>query len=158
MGLEQAIATATSLRECLAREVDRARTERQHLKNLDAQALLQGAEVRAEFNSNAARLQRDLSDHLADVANERNVSQMSLEALARFAPSEASLLSRVFAEIRSLAAALAEIDQLNRAIAERALACVESYMHSLSLAPQAYDRRGLNLSALRVRTTHSLRA
>jgi hypothetical protein len=35
---------------------------------------------------------------------------------------------------------------------------VERYMQALALTPQAYDRRGLNLSALRVQTTHSLRA
>ncbi|MBI5542731.1 MAG: flagellar export chaperone FlgN [Deltaproteobacteria bacterium] len=158
MGLPQAVATASALRECLAREVERARGEREHLKNLDAPALLQGAETRAEFNATAARLQRQLADQLTEVATEHDLSQVTLEALAGFAPSDASALSKAFAEIRSLAAALAEIDQLNRAVAERALACVESYMHALSLAPQAYDRRGLNLSALRVRTTHSLRA
>lgn len=158
MGLLQAIETARNLRDCLASEVERARAEREHLKKLDAPALFRGAETRAEFNTTAARHQQTLADQLAEVAHERGISQVTLEALAGFAPVEAGTLSRVFAEIRSLAAALAEIDQLNRAIAERALACVESYLQALSLAPQAYDRRGLNLSALRVRTTQSLRA
>jgi hypothetical protein len=158
VGLCESIETAQRLRDCLTNEVERARAERQHLKALDAPALFRGAETRAEFNSTAASLQQELADHLASVAKERGLAQLTLEALAGFAPTEASALSRIFAEIRSLAAALAEIDQLNRAIAERALACVESYLQALSSAPQAYDRRGLNLSALRVRTTQSLRA
>lgn len=158
MGLPRAIAIADSLRDCLALEVDRARGEREHLKKLDASALFRGAETRAEFNEIAARLQRELAAELGAVAKERGLAQVTLEALAGFAPSEAAVLSRTFAEIRSLAAALSEIDRLNRAIAERALTCVESYLQALSLDPQAYDRRGLNLSALRVHTTQSLRA
>jgi FlgN protein len=156
--LSEAIEIGQSLRECLAREVDRSRAQREHLKTLDSAALFRGAEARAQFNASAARLQQELGEHLAAVAKERGLEQISLEALAAFAPAEAAALSRVFAEIRSLATALAEIDQLNRAIAERALACVESYLQALSLAPQAYDRRGLNLSALRVRTTRSMTA
>ncbi len=158
MGLPEAIATAARLRDLLTAEVERARGEREHLKNLDSAAIFRGAESRAEFNAYAAQLQQELADQLAAVGKERDLPQVTLEALAGFAPSDAAALSRTFAEIRSLAAALAEIDQLNRAIAERALECVESYLHALSNAPQAYDRRGLNLSALRVRTTQSLRA
>jgi len=158
MALSHALTTAASLRDCLAREVERARGEREHLKKLDAPALFAGAQTRAEFNETAARLQSELASDLSQVARERGLSQVTLETLAGFAPSEAAALSRACAEIRSLAAALAEIDRLNRAIAERSLACVESYLHALSLAPQAYDRRGLNLSGLRVQSTQSLRA
>ena len=158
MGLQDAIETARRLRDELAGEVERARSQREHLRTLNAPALFQSAENRAEFNETAATLQHQLASQLAAVARERSLAQVSLEALARFAPSEAAALSRAFAEIRSLAAALAEIDLLNRSIAERALACVESYLQALTLAPQAYDRRGLNLAAMRVRTTQSMRA
>jgi len=158
MGLRDAIDTAQRLREQLASEVERARGQRDLLRTLNAPALFQGAETRSEFNEIAAALQKELAGQLAAVAREHSLDQLSLEALARFAPSEAAALSRAFAEIRSLAAALAEIDQLNRSIAERALACVESYLHALTHTPQAYDRRGLNLSAMRVRTTQSMRA
>jgi hypothetical protein len=158
VGLSQATATAARLRDLLAHEVEDARAQRKQLRTLDSAALLAGASKRADFNASAANLQRELADELSAIARERHLPQLSLESLAGFAPAEASALSRTFAEIRSLAAALAELDQLNRAVAERALACVERYLQALALAPQAYDRRGLNLSALRVRTTHSLRA
>ena len=158
MGLAQAIATAARLRDLLSNEVQGAQGQREQLRTLDATALLEGARARAEFNASAARLQRELASELSAIAAEHNLPQLSLESLAGFAPTEASALSRTFAEIRSLAAALAELDHLNRAVAERALACVERYMQALALTPQAYDRRGLNLSALRVQTTHSLRA
>jgi hypothetical protein len=158
VGLSKAIATSENLRDLLANEVEDAQGQREQLRTLDAAALLDGARARAEFNASAARLQRELASELSAIAAERHLPQLSLEVLAGFAPTEAAALSRTFAEIRSLAAALAELDHLNRAVAERALACVERYMQALALAPQAYDRRGLNLSALRVRTTHSLRA
>ncbi|MGC4120548.1 MAG: flagellar hook-associated protein FlgK [Myxococcales bacterium] len=108
MGLPEAIATATRLRDCLADEVERSRKERAHLKALDSEALLAGAEIRAEFNTAAANLQRDLATKLGAVAAERGLNELSLEALAGFAPIEAAALSRTFAEIRSLASALSE--------------------------------------------------
>jgi hypothetical protein len=158
VGLFQAVAIAARLRDLLAGEVEGARGQREHLRALDATALLEGARARAEFNASAARLQRELAGELGAIAAERHLPQLSLETLAGFAPAQAATLSRTFAEVRSLAAALAELDHLNRAVAERALACVERYMQALALAPQAYDRRGLNLSEMSVRTTHSLRA
>jgi len=74
MGLPEAIAIAASLRDQLAREVDRARGEREHLKNLDSPAIFRGAESRAEFNAAAAQLQQELADQLAAVAKERGLS------------------------------------------------------------------------------------
>jgi hypothetical protein len=158
MELTGAIDVALRLRDALAHEVERARGERHHLSTLDFTSLFRDAETRAEFNATAARLQHDLASCLTAVATQRGLSQLTLEHLAAISPRNAAVLSRLFAEIRSLAAALSEIDQLNRSIAERALSCVESYLQTVSFTPQAYDRRGLNLSALHVRTTHSMRA
>ncbi len=158
MGLPEAIANATQLRDSLAQEVERAREERRHISTLNAAALFHGAEKRAQFNADATHLQHALGNSLSEVASKNGLTQLTLENLAAVAPQDASKLSKLFAEIRSLSTALSEIDQLNRAIAERSLSCVESYLQALSFAPQAYDRRGLNLSSLRVRNTHSMTA
>ena len=49
--------------------------------------------------------------------------------------------------MRALAAALQELDALNRLLASRALACVRGYVNALTGPPTAYDRRGASTSS-----------
>jgi hypothetical protein len=124
MSLPLAVATAAKLRDTLAAEVESARGERRLLRALDSAGLLERATARASFLSEMQRLQDELARELGG------------------APRDAGPLSDLLGEVRALAAALAEIDRLNLAVASRALACVRGYVEAVAPAPHAYDRRG----------------
>lgn len=157
MGLDAAIAKAQELRDALAREVERARGDRELLRAMDAEPLLESAARRLEFNALSAQLERRIAAELEEAAREHSVAEVTLAAFAAAAPEGAAALSQTLGEIRALAAALVEADALNRSMAERALACVRGYLTALALLPKAYDRRGYNLAAAGDRATHSLR-
>ncbi len=145
--LERAIAVTKQLRAALAAEVEGARNERKLLKSLDARALFARATERATFNAYVARLERELADALAAVAHSCHLGEVTLSRLAEKAPEETAGLARALDDVRALAAALKELDQLNVFLASRALACVRGYVSAVSPAPTAYDRRGLRAQA-----------
>jgi hypothetical protein len=157
MGLDAAIAKADELRDALEAELERAHADRGLLRELDAEPLLKSALRRAEFNARAARLQQEIADALAVAGAQLDLIEISMPSLSAASPAAAGELARVFAQIRSRAAALAKVDARNRSTAERALACVQGYLTALSLHPQAYDRRGYNLAPGGDRATCSLR-
>jgi hypothetical protein len=141
--LAEAVNSAELLREALAREVDAARGERQLLRSLDSHALLRRAASRADFQARVARLEEQLHGALASAAQRLGLPVVTLATLAEQEPEASATLSRVFGEVRALAAALAELDRLNQFLAARALRMVSSYVEAISPAPSAYDRRGL---------------
>ncbi len=143
MDLANALETAGKLRAALAAEVERAREEREVLSALDANALLACAAERGAFVSTAARLERELSAELAAAAAPLGTDRPSLDELRARAPVEGEALAGTMAEVRALAAALREADQVNRELAERALVCVRGWVELISPSPKAYDRRGL---------------
>lgn len=161
--LEEALAITVELRRVLESEVDRARTERQALKSLDSDRIYAGAAARSSFNAAVAELESRLAGALAraagvDPAASRSgqaepKDQVTLERLAARAPGETASLSRVLADVRALAGALAELDRLNLLLAGRAMACVQAYLTALQPAPTAYDRRGARPGASRASTT-----
>ncbi len=157
MGLDAAIAKSGELRDALAREVERARGDRELLRAMDSGRLLESAAHRLEFNALAGQLERRIAAELTEAAREHALTEITLASLAAILPEGAAALSRTFGEIRALAAALAKMDSLNRSMAERALACVQGYLTALALLPKAYDRRGYNLAPAGDRATHSLR-
>src|SRR5438552_3397597 len=67
---------------------------------------------------------------------------VTLEALQSRLPVEGKRMSGLLAEVRALAAALAELDELNRMLGQRALSYVRAHLAVLSPKPAAYDRRG----------------
>lgn len=140
--LEEALATAHDLRCALEREVTRAQREREVLRTLDSDQLFAGASARATFNAEVARLESALAAALSRAAGAMGLSEVTIHRLALRAPAGAAELSRVLADIRALAGALAELDRLNLMLAGRALACVQGYLTALNPAPTAYDRRG----------------
>ena len=144
---EEALATALELCRALEAEVERARREREVLRTLDSERLFASAAARAAFNAEVARLESDLASALARAAGALGLSEVSLQRLAVRAPEAAASLSKVLADIRALAGALAELDRLNLMLAGRALACVQGYLTALNPAPSAYDRRGARSSA-----------
>lgn len=158
--LEEALAITVELRRVLESEVERARAERQALKSLDSDRIFAGAAARASFNFAVAELESRLAGALAramglDVAGPppAESKEVTLERLAQRAPGETATLSRVLADVRALAGALAELDRLNLLLAGRAMACVQAYLTALQPAPTAYDRRGARPGASRASTT-----
>jgi hypothetical protein len=118
-----ALDNAKQLRDALTQELDRSRQARAALVSLDSDELLEGAQRREGFNQHAERLSAQL--------------QASLTG-----PREPEV-SEVLAEIRAMSGALKELDELNRFLAERALACVRAWGTQLKPGGQAYDRRGV---------------
>jgi hypothetical protein len=143
MVLGEAVGAAGELRDALAAEVEAARGERNLFRSLDSRALLGRASARAEFQARVARLEERLRDALASAGTALGLDDVTLAAFAGREPAGAAALSRVFGEIRSLSAALSELDRLNQFLASRALRVVRGYVDALAPAPSAYDRRGL---------------
>ncbi len=151
--LEQSLAITVELRRALQAEVERARAEREALKSLDSDRIFAGAAARAAFNAEVAELESRLAVSLARAAGQVGAAEVTLARLAESAPAETAALSRVLADVRALAAALAELDRLNLLIAGRARACVQAYLPALQPAPTASDRRGVRPGASRTGTT-----
>lgn len=147
MSLESAVGAAVRLRESLAREVEAARGERLLLRKLDSQALLTRAAERAHFLSRSAQQERELADALSGAAQALGLPQVTVAALTRASPHLGAQLADVLGQIRALAGALRELDQLNAALAQRALSCVRGYVEALAPTPRAYDRGGLRADA-----------
>lgn len=142
MSVEPAVAAACRLREALLAEVEEAREERRLLRRLDGGGLLARAAARARFLARASALERELAAALAGAARALGLGQVTLEGLERARPEPARRLAAVLGDVRSLAGALREIDQLNAALARRALSCVDAYVGALLPAPRAYGRAG----------------
>lgn len=153
--LEEALAITVELRRTLEAEVARARAERGALKSLDSDRIFAGAAARAAFNSEVATLESRLAGALGRAAGSMGATEVTLARLAERAPAEAAELSRVLADVRALATALAELDRLNLILAGRALACVQSYLTALQPSTVAYDRRGARLASSRRGTVWS---
>lgn len=147
MSLEPAVGAAVRLRESLAREVEAARGERVLLRKLDSQALLTRAAERAHFLARSADLERELAAALSGAAAALGLGQVTVASLTRASPRLGAQLSEVLGQIRALAGALRELDQLNASLAQRALSCVRGYVEALAPTPRAYDRGGLRADA-----------
>jgi hypothetical protein len=156
MSLAAAISLSIQLRDALAAEVKRARDARSVLKSMQVDALLAQASAREDFNQRSASLSESLARALGDVASERGLKDVTLQQLTEWAPFEGAQLSGVFAEVRSLTAALKELDDFNQTLAERALVFVRAYVTHLAPRPTAYGRRGTTLAP--EASTHSERA
>ncbi|MFT3838890.1 MAG: hypothetical protein QM723_18060 [Myxococcaceae bacterium] len=127
---------AKQLRDALSQELERSREARAALVSLDSDELMEGAQRREGFNERAEQLSTQLSQSLTG-------------------PREPEV-SEVLAEIRAMSGALKELDELNRFLAERALACVRAWGSQLKPGGQAYDRRGVRYAGNEA--THSEQA
>jgi hypothetical protein len=149
MNLTSLLAVLKGLQLALQEEIERARTERQLLRTLDAQALLERAARRNHFNSRAAALERLLAVESARAAAAAGLPEKTrLADLAAAGGRDGIALKSLLAEVHALAAALGELDQLNHSLAERTLKVVRSYTAALVARPAAYDRMGRNLAAV----------
>jgi hypothetical protein len=144
--LKRAIETTEQMREALAAEVARAREQRLLIRKLDSEKLFKRAQERAQFNVALAQLENQLGAELAEVGQRLGLREVSIDGLRARLPNEARKLSESFAQVRALAAALAELDALNRQLAARALSCVRGYVNALVGPANAYDKRGVSTS------------
>jgi len=140
--LKLAIEVTERMREALAAEVARAREQRLLIRKLDSEKLFQRAQDRAQFNATLAQLESQLATELADAGQRLGLREVSIDGLKARIPAEARRLADSFAQVRALAAALSELDALNRQLAARALSCVRGYVNALTGPANAYDRRG----------------
>jgi hypothetical protein len=145
--LENAVALADQLRDALRVEVERARAERGLIRAMDVHGLMRGAAARAEFNALVVRRQTQLRAELGLAAGSLGRMETVIERLRAAAPVLTERLSASLAEARSLALALAELDELNRLLGQRALQFVRAYLGAINPRPAAYDRRGLATAA-----------
>lgn len=150
--LDKAITITNQIRKALEAEVNRAREQRALIRVMDVEALVRRATLRAEFNTTVGQLQLQLTEQLSGVAAELGLSEMTVEALRATLPGSAERLSDSLGAIRALAAALAELDDLNRLLGQRALSYVRAYLGAVNPTPAAYDRRG-TAAAVRPPTT-----
>ena len=122
--------------------MERARGERGLIRTMDVEKLVRRAAARAEFNATVARRQGQLAEELGAAAKALGLEEVTLDRLRDAAPVAAARLADGLAEVRALAAALAELDDLNRLLGQRALSYVRAYLGALTPTPAAYDRRG----------------
>lgn len=140
--LERAIHTTEEIRDALAAEIHTAREERVLIRSMNIDGLFDRAAKRNDFNVRTAALQQRLAAELGEVAQEYGLDSVTLDGLKARAPGSGQRMSSVLAEVRSLAAALAELDGLNKLLGQRALSYVRAHLSVLSPRPAAYDRRG----------------
>lgn len=119
-----AFALAEQLKAALTGEIANAREERGLLRALDGKGLLERSARRQQFNTTAAALERQLV------------------AALNATPLRSIDLTQALSEVRSLAAALGELDVLNHHLAERSLKIVRGYTNAVAPKPAAYDRLG----------------
>lgn len=151
--LEPAITLTESIRAALAAEVAIAREERVLIREMDADGLNERAQKRAEFNRRTSALMAELGQSLGSAGAQLGLAgAVTLEALQAHLPVEGKRMSGLLTEVRSLAAALAELDELNRLLGQRALSYVRAHLAVLSPRPAAYDRRGSGATVARTST------
>jgi hypothetical protein len=151
MSLLKALDVAQQLKAALACEIQRSRELRGLLKAMDSRAVLAQASLREAFNHHARWLSGELARALHDHALSRGLADVTLEEIRQHAPLEGALLKDSFAEIRALAASLAELDAFNHDLSQRALTFVQAYLHACAPRPSAYTRHG-HLTPVEART------
>ena len=122
------------------------------IRTMDADALNLRAQKRGEFNDKTAGLMAELGIVLGNAGKELGLSDVTLDALQSQAPGAGRRMAAALAEVRALAASLAELDGLNRLLGQRALSYVRAHLAVLSPKPAAYDRRGSGTAVPRTST------
>lgn len=144
MKLADALAHARSIKALLEEELRRGEEERAALCAVDVTNILAHAGTREQFSARArtavAAFQRKAAAALG-LDGPGELTRTAVQAIAEKEPA-ARPLHAVMMELSSLAAALDQRYRQNRAVAERALACVRGYLAALAPRPVAYTRRG----------------
>lgn len=138
--LSPAVTAATSLARALRSEVERVRKGRHLLSGLKASEVLSFATGRAEFLETAAALQERIHAGVAAAAGASGLSAPDGAALERAFPDDGHALNEQLSEIRALAGALRELDELNQRIATRTLSVLRFVDRPRGAG---YDRSGV---------------
>lgn len=152
--LARAIETTQALREALDAAVTRAQGEHLVIREFDVAGLMERARLRGEFNAHMVELERRLQSDLAAAGETLGLPEVTLEALAESAPTEAAELSSLLSQVRARAAALAELDDLNRKLIQRTSTMVRGYLAAALPSSTAYDRRGGSSTVPQASTFH----
>ena len=114
------------------------------MARLDAQSLFAAAARRNETNAVVASLVADLGNAVRAIAigfgwKELTVAQLKLEA-----PEHGLIFERLLADVRTRAAELHGLDDVNKVRGNRALAWMRILIagHTGGASAQVYDRRG----------------
>ncbi len=150
--LERAIDATRQIRDALASQIVVAREERVFIRQMDVDGLQRRAAQRSIFNQQIATLQQALTTDLAQVRQDLGLDAVTLDELKERAPVLGRTLSSLLAEVRAAAAALSELDHLNRLLGRRALSYVRAHLAVICPKPSAYDRRGGTASDARAST------
>jgi len=150
--LELALTVVDSIRKALEAEVERAQQERALIRTMDVDGLVRRAALRGTFNDQVRGHQQDLARALGAAGAALGLKEITVATLSKSMPAEAAQLEDGLAAIRSLAAALAELDDLNRILGQRALSYVRAYLGALNPTPSAYNRRGSSTASYQSRT------
>jgi hypothetical protein len=118
-----ALRAARLLREGLEEEYQRARSQSEALKAMDASRLLELAQAREQFAAVGCRLEQELAGHSAE-------------------PGQDPALDAEFASIRTLAREIKGLDDLNRQVAGASHQVVAAWLGALRPPARGYDRQG----------------
>ena len=157
MSLDEALVTGEVLREALGEEVHRAVEEREHLKSMDANRLLERASLRERFNHRLASLERELVRQLAGVQAMWGLDEVTVAAVAEHEPVKAAKLGALLDAIKANAKQLSAVDALNRQLAEKSLIVVRAYLAAVQPRASAYTRSGMQTVTAPQAHTHSWR-
>ena len=124
----RALDLAAELRGVLDQQLALARGEPERLRAMDSDALLKTADQRGRLHASASALLGKLT-------------------LARDGGTDAPPLASALADIRKSAAALKQLDSVNRELAERSLGVVRGLLNAGSNRSAAYDRRGARVES-----------
>ena len=132
----------TALSAALRAELSDAGSQRQSLRGLDTEAMLDRARARSTFNGRLSALLADVTSALAALCAEYGLPTASVEGLAEVDPEVHALLSAARDEAQSLGRAVKADDAKAHALASRALDAVKAAVQLAPAPPQAYGRRG----------------
>jgi hypothetical protein len=141
--VEPVLEALTLLQAALDGEIARATAHTTSLIELDADAALAYSQARMAFSTKVAALQLTLTGHVTEAARALGVGTFEPADLQAVHPALGARLVAALAALRRATGELQRRDALNHLLANRARACVTSWMRGYVGLPAAYDRRGV---------------
>ena len=144
MELTDTLTHARSIKVLLEAELRRGGEERAALCSVNVATILAHADTRELFSARARTEVAAFQQKAAAALGLAGAGELTRDAVRAIAVKEpaAQPLHAAMVELAALAAALDQRYRQNRAVAERALACVRGYLAALAPGPVAYTRRG----------------
>lgn len=131
-----------ALSAALRSELADGGAQRQSLRGLDTEAMLDRARARSNFNGRFSALLTDVNTRLAALCAEHGIQIPSVASLADVDPELHAVLAAARDDAQALGRALKADDGKAHALAARALEAVNAAVQKAPAPPQAYGRRG----------------